>query len=75
MAAGARISMDGRGRVFDNLFVERLWRTVKYENISLHDDETPRQVRDGLIAYLTFYNQKRLHQSLGYRAPAEVYFG
>jgi putative transposase len=67
------ISMDGRGRALDNIFTERLWRSVKYEEVYLHDYETPRQARQGLAAYLTFYNQKRLHQSLDYRTPAEVY--
>lgn len=71
--AHVRISMDGRGRALDNIFTERLWRSVKYEEVYLHDYETPRQARQGLAAYLTFYNQKRLHQSLGYRTPAEVY--
>ena len=71
--ANVRISMDGRGRAMDNIFTERLWRSVKYEEVYLHDYETPRQARQGLAAYLTFYNQKRLHQSLDYRTPAEVY--
>jgi putative transposase len=71
--AQVRISMDGRGRALDNIFTERLWRSVKYEEVYLHDYETPRQARQGLTAYLTFYKQKRLHQSLGYRPPAEVY--
>lgn len=71
--AQVRISMDGRGRAMDNIFTERLWRSVKYEEVYLHDYETPRQARQGLAAYLTFYNQKRLHQSLDYRTPAEVY--
>lgn len=65
--------MDGRGRAMDNIFTERLWRSVKYEEVYLHDYETPRQARQGLATYLTFYNQKRLHQSLDYRTPAEVY--
>lgn len=65
--------MDGRGRAMDNIFTERLWRSVKYEEVYLHDYETPRQARQGLAAYLTFYNQKRLHQSLAYRPPAAVY--
>ncbi|GIK57088.1 MAG: hypothetical protein BroJett015_27510 [Chloroflexota bacterium] len=71
--AQVRISMDGRGRAMDNIFTERLWRSVKYEEVYLHDYETPRQARQGLATYLTFYNQKRLHQSLDYRTPAEVY--
>jgi len=74
VAAGARISMDGRGRAFDNIFVERLWRTIKYEEVYLHDYDTPRQARQNLMRYLTFYNQVRLHQALDYRTPAQVYF-
>jgi putative transposase len=74
-AAGVRISMDGRGRVFDNIFVERLWRTVKYEDIYVHDYATVPALRAGLERYFTFYNQERLHQSLGYRTPAQVHRG
>lgn len=73
LAAQVRISMDGRGRAMDNIFTERLWRSLKYEEVYLHDYETPRQARQGLAAYFSFYNQRRLHQSLGYRTPAEVY--
>lgn len=73
--AGVAISMDGRGRAFDNIFVERLWRSVKYEEVYLKEygvvDEARRSLRD----YFTFYNTERLHQSLGYKTPAEVYFG
>lgn len=65
--------MDGRGRALDNIFTERLWRSVKYEEVYLHDYETPRQARSGIASYLTFYNAERLHQSLGYCPPAEVY--
>jgi putative transposase len=71
----AQVSMDGRGRAMDNIFTERLWRSVKYEEVYLNDYETPRQARAGLTRYLSFYNDKRPHQSLGYRTPAEVYFG
>jgi len=74
-ASGAQISMDGRGRVFDNIFVERLWRTVKYEEIYLKDYQDVDQARQGLGDYFGFYNHQRLHQALGYRTPAEVYFG
>lgn len=74
-AAGVRISMDGRGRVFDNIFVERLWRTVKYEEVYLHSYETVREAQSSLARYFHFYNTERLHQSLGYRTPHEVYFG
>lgn len=71
--AQVRISMDGRGWAMDNIFTERLWRSVKYEEVYLHDYETSRQATQGLATCLTFYNQKRLHQSLDYRTPAEVY--
>ncbi len=69
------ISMDGRGRVFDNIFVERLWRSVKYEEVYLKDYGTVDQARQNLAGYFHFYNYERLHQSLGYLTPAEVYFG
>jgi len=74
-AAHIRISMDGRGRALDNIFVERLWRTVKYEDIYLKDYATVPDLITGLTRYFTFYNQERFHQSLGYRTPAEVHFG
>ena len=69
-----KISMDGRGRALDNIFVERLWRTVKYENIYMNDYQSVPELRFGLTHYFEFYNQQRLHQSLDYRTPAEVYF-
>jgi len=72
--AGIRISMDGRGRALDNIFVERLWRSVKYENIYLVEYRTVRDLEAGLEAYFRFYNHERLHQSLDYRTPAEVHF-
>lgn len=72
-AAGVRISMDGRGRALDNVFVERLWRTIKYEEVYLHEYHSPREARSRLAHYLTFYNHERVHQALGYRTPAEVY--
>jgi putative transposase len=72
-AAGVRISMDGRGRALDNIFVERLWRSVKYEEVYLHEYGSPREARTQLTAYLDFYNERRLHQALDYRPPAEVY--
>jgi putative transposase len=72
---GIAISMDGRGRVFDNIFVERLWRSVKYEEVYLKDYGTVDQARQNLACYFHFYNYERLHQSLGYLTPAEVYFG
>jgi putative transposase len=73
--AGVRISMDGKGRAFDNIFTERLWRTVKYEDIYIKGYTTPRETRVGVGSYLEFYNDKRVHQALAYRTPAEVHFG
>ena len=73
-AQGVRISMDGRGRCFDNIFVERLWRTVKYEEVYLRDYADAAEALERLGAYFRFYNVERPHQSLGYRTPAEVYF-
>lgn len=73
--AGVAISMDGRGRAFDNIFVERLWRSVKYEEVYLKDYGVVEDARRGLGDYLALYNSERPHQSLGYRTPAEVYFG
>ena len=69
------ISMDGRGRALDNVFVERLWRSVKYEEVYLKDYATVPEARRGLASYFGFYNQERLHQALGYRTPAAVYLG
>lgn len=73
--AGVRISMDGKGRAFDNIFTERLWRTVKYEDIYIKSYSSPRETRAGVGSYLEFYNDKRVHQALAYRTPAEVHFG
>lgn len=73
-AAGARISMDGRGRVFDNIFIERLWRSVKYEDVYLKDYALVPELNTGLGDYFRFYNHDRPHQSLDYRTPAEVRF-
>ena len=72
-SAGVKVSMDGRGRCLDNVFVERLWRTVKYEDIYLRGYESVRELEKGLKAYFGFYNEERKHQSLGYRTPSEVY--
>jgi putative transposase len=72
--ADIRISMDGRGRALDNIFVERLWRTVKYEDIYLNEYATVLELDAGLADYFRFYNHERLHQSLAYRTPAEVHF-
>jgi putative transposase len=72
-AADIQISMDGKGRVFDNIFVERLWRTVKVEEVYLQDYQTVTEAAYNIGRYLEFYNNQRLHQALGYRTPAEVY--
>jgi putative transposase len=72
-AGGVRISMDGRGRALDNVFIERLWRSVKYEEVYLQEYESVRDAHQGLGRYLGFYNTERPHQSLGYRTPGEVY--
>lgn len=71
--AGIQISMDGRGRALDNVFVERLWRSVKYENIYLKGYETMAEAQAGLVDYFQFYNAGRLHQSLNYATPNEVH--
>lgn len=70
-----RISMDGRGRCFDNIFTERLWRTVKYEEVYVKDYGSPREARENLGQYFGFYNNERYHQALDYRTPAQVHFG
>jgi len=70
-----QISMDGRGRVFDNIFVERLWRSVKYENIYIMGYQDIPEARVGLKKYFDLYNNERFHESLGYKTPAEVYLG
>jgi putative transposase len=75
VAAGVQVSMDGRGRCLDNVFVERLWRTVKYEDIYLYGYEGVLELQRGLQHYFPFYNEERLHQSLDYRTPADVYGG
>jgi putative transposase len=72
-SAGVSVSMDGRGRCLDNVFVERLWRSVKYEDVYLKGYERVPELECGLQAYFGFYNTERLHQSLDYRTPAEVY--
>jgi putative transposase len=71
--ASIRISMDGRGRALDNIFVERVWRSLKYEDIYLRDYESVKEAREGIDRYFCFYNNARPHQSLGYRCPREVY--
>ena len=75
LMTGAQISMDGRGRARDNIFTERLWRTVKYEEVYLNEYTTPRQALSGLSRYFLFYNHERPHQALDYRTPAAIYFG
>ena len=73
LTAGVAVSMDGRGRCLDNVFVERLWRTVKYEDIYLRGYERVPELERGLTSYFDFYNGERIHQSLDYRTPASVY--
>lgn len=68
-----RISMDSRGRCFDNIFTERLWRSVKYENVYLKSYQTTTEARAGLTEYFNFYNRKRKHQALGYQTPERIY--
>ena len=75
LAAGVQISMDGRNRARDNIFIERLWRTVKYEEVYLTEYASPREARCGLGRYFQFYNHHRPHQALNYRTPVAVYFG
>ena len=74
LANNVKISMDGRGRAMDNIFTERFWRTVKYEDIYLKEYKTPRELRKGLSEFFWRYNNKRLHQSLDYKTPSETYF-
>ena len=75
LSRGVRVSMDGRGRALDNVFVERLWRSVKQEEVYLKDYESVSAARENLRGYFEFYNRERLHQSLGYRTPEAVYRG
>ena len=72
-SCGVAISMDGRGRALDNVFIERLWRSVKYEEVYLKSYETAWEAEDSLACYFRFYCQQRIHQALGYRTPADVY--
>jgi len=74
-AAGVAVSMDGRGRCLDNVFVERLWRSVKYEDLYLRGYEAVPEVRQGLGRYFDYYNEERPHQALGYQTPGQVYRG
>jgi putative transposase len=68
-----KISMDGKGRCLDNVLVERLWRSLKYEEIYLHAYESAREATAGVARYFEFYNERRPHQALGYQTPAEFY--
>jgi putative transposase len=72
---GAKISMDGRGRAMDNIFTERLWRTIKYEEVYLKDYATVLEAKENIHEYINFYNYERKHQSHNYKTPAEIYFG
>jgi len=74
-AAQVQISMDGKGRAADNIFTERFWRSLKYEEVYLNDYDTPRWAHRSLSTYMDYYNQARPHQALGYLTPAQVYFG
>jgi putative transposase len=73
-SAAIQMSMDGRGRMYDNIFVERLWRSVKYEEVYLQDYQSVREARERLRGYFLFYNTERPHEGLGYRTPCSVYF-
>ena len=72
-AHGIRISMDGKGRCMDNIFVERLWRSLKYEDVYLHAYASVAEAKAGIGSWLTFYNEERLHQAHGYRTPRQIY--
>jgi putative transposase len=72
---GIAISMDGRGRALDNVFIERLWRTVKYEEVYIKDYANGWEAERSLSSYLRFYCEERVHQSLGYRTPKSIYRG
>ena len=73
LEAGSKISMDHRGRAYDNIFIERFWRSLKYEDIYLKDYSYPREARKGIREYMEFYNKERPHQSLGYKTPSQIY--
>lgn len=74
LQCGSQISMDHRGRAYDNIFIERFWRSLKYEDIYLRDYQYPREARKGISQYMEYYNKERPHQSLNYRTPSSVYF-
>lgn len=71
---GMKISMDGRGRFLDNIFIERLWRSLKYEEVYIKEYNTVNEARDGISNYFNFYNNERPHQSLDYKVPKDVYY-
>ncbi len=73
LAAQIQISMDGRGRARDNIFTERLWRTIKYEEVYLHEYSNPKEAYRGLSQYIAFYNYERPHQALDYQPPAHLW--
>jgi putative transposase len=75
LAAGVKVSMDGRGRFVDNIFVERLWRSLKYEEVYLNPYENIKHARESIAKWIDFYNNGRPHQALDYRTPAEVHYG
>lgn len=72
--AAVQISMDGKGRAIDNIFTERFWRSLKYEEVYLHSYTSVKETRHGINRYMEFYNHERVHQALAYRTPAEVYY-
>src|ERR1700733_3029204 len=71
---GIKISMDGKGRCLDNVYIERFWRSIKYEAIHLNEYDCLKQLSNGIKQYINFYNNKRYHQSLNYETPASIYF-
>jgi putative transposase len=73
-AERVNISMDGKGRALDNIYIERLWRTVKYEDLYIKDYKNMEELKGGVNKYIKFYNEDRYHQSLGYKTPNEIYF-
>ena len=73
-ASNVQISMDGKGRALDNIFTDAYGAPSNYEEVYIHDYLSPREARQALTRYFTFYNQERLHQALDYQTPAEVYF-
>ena len=75
LAAGVAISMDGKGRWIDNVFIERLWRSVKYEDVYLRAYANGAEARQSLAKYFRFYNERRVHETLEYATPDEAYFG